>query len=98
MTKKRVRSHEMLLLPSRSMGGRRERAVPGPTRGGAAGVRGVGRWIGCGRRASGVGEAVGRLVRAMSAEELARVGDAVVDCDTGDELLAVAGNGAVKGT
>ena len=37
------------------------------------------------------------LVGSMSAEELARVGDAVVDCDTGDELLAVAGNGATEG-
>ena len=37
------------------------------------------------------------LVGAMAAEELARVGDAVVDCDTGDELLAVAGNGATEG-
>ena len=37
------------------------------------------------------------LVGAMGAEELARVGDAVVDCDTGDELLAVAGNGTMDG-
>ncbi len=31
-------------------------------------------------------------VRSMSAEQLARVGDAVVECDTADEFLAVAGN------
>ena len=37
------------------------------------------------------------LVGGMGVEELARVGDAVVDCDTGDELLAVAGNGATEG-
>ena len=37
------------------------------------------------------------MVGAMGAEELARVGDAVVDCDTGDELLAVAGNGTTEG-
>ena len=36
------------------------------------------------------------MVGAMGAEELTRVGDAVVDCDTGDELLAVAGNGATE--
>ena len=37
------------------------------------------------------------LVRAMGAEQLARVGDTVVDCDTGDELLAAASNGATEG-
>ena len=31
-------------------------------------------------------------VRSMSAEQLARVGDAVVECDTADEFLAVASN------
>lgn len=33
----------------------------------------------------------------MSAEQLVRVGDAVVECDTADELLAVADDGAAKG-
>ncbi len=33
------------------------------------------------------------LVEGMGAKELARVGDAVVDCDTGDELLETAENG-----
>ena len=33
----------------------------------------------------------------MSAEQLARVGDAVVECDTADEFLAVAGNGDAEG-
>ena len=37
------------------------------------------------------------LVRAMGAEQLARVGDAVVDSETGEELLAVAGSGATDG-
>ena len=37
------------------------------------------------------------LVRAMGAEQLARVGDAVVDSETGEELLAAAGNGATDG-
>ena len=36
------------------------------------------------------------LVEGMGAKELARVGDAVVDCDTGDELLETAENGAGK--
>ena len=36
------------------------------------------------------------LVEGMGAEELTRVGDAVVDCDTGDELLEAAGNGAAE--
>ena len=36
-------------------------------------------------------------VRSMSAEQLARVGDAVVECDTADEFLAVAGNGDAEG-
>ena len=40
-------------------------------------------------------EKLAGLVRAMGAEQLARVGDAVVDCDTGDELLAAASNGAI---
>lgn len=31
-------------------------------------------------------------VRSMGAEQLGLVGDAVVGCDTADELLAVAGN------
>ena len=33
------------------------------------------------------------MVRSMGAEQLAQVGDAVVDCDTADEFLAVAGRG-----
>ncbi len=36
-------------------------------------------------------------VRSMSAEQLARVGDAVVECDTADEFLAVAGNSDAEG-
>ena len=36
------------------------------------------------------------LVQGMDAKELGRVGDAVVDCNTGDELLEVAGNGVAK--
>ena len=36
-------------------------------------------------------------VRSMSAEQLARVGDAVVECDTADDFLAVAGNGDAEG-
>ena len=42
-------------------------------------------------------EKLAGLVRAMGGEQLARVGDAVVDCDTGDELLAAASNGATEG-
>ena len=49
------------------------------------------------RFGAGTAEQLAGLVRSMGAEELARVGDAVLDCDTGDELLAVAGNGAIKG-
>ena len=37
-------------------------------------------------------------VRSMSAEQLARVGDAVVECDTADDFLAVAGAGDAAGT
>ena len=33
------------------------------------------------------------MIRSMGAEQLARVGEAVVDCDTADEFLAVAGSG-----
>ena len=33
------------------------------------------------------------LVGSMGPEQLVRVGDAVVDCDTGDDLLAEAANG-----
>ena len=36
-------------------------------------------------------------VRSMSAEQLARVGDAVVECDTADDFLAVAGNSDAEG-
>ena len=43
------------------------------------------------------GKQLAGLVRSMGGEELARVGDAVLDCDTGDELLEVAGNGATEG-
>ena len=39
------------------------------------------------------GERLAELVESMGAEELARVGDLVVDCGTGDELLARASNG-----
>ena len=39
-------------------------------------------------------EKLAGLVRAMGAEQLAQVGDAVLDCNTGDELLAAASNGA----
>jgi len=35
-------------------------------------------------------------VRSMGAEQLVRMGDAVVECDTADELLAVAGDAAAK--
>ncbi len=42
-------------------------------------------------------EKLAGLVRAMGAEQLASVGDAVVDCDTGDELLEAASNGATEG-
>ena len=34
------------------------------------------------------------LVGAMGPEQVVQVGDALVDCDTGDELLAQAANGA----
>ena len=34
------------------------------------------------------------LVGSMDPEQLVRVGDAVADCDTGDDLLAEAANGA----
>ena len=34
-----------------------------------------------------------RMMRSMGAEQLARVGDAVVECDTAEEFLAVAGRG-----
>ena len=33
----------------------------------------------------------------MGPEQLVRVGDAVVDCNTGDDLLAEAANGASVG-
>ncbi len=36
-------------------------------------------------------------VRSMSAEQLARVGDAVVECDTAEDFLAVAGDGNAEG-
>ena len=39
------------------------------------------------------GERLAELVESMGAEELARVGDLVVDCGTGDELLSRASNG-----
>ena len=42
-------------------------------------------------------EQLAGLVRAMGAEQLARIGDAVVDSETGEELLAAAGNGTTKG-
>ena len=36
------------------------------------------------------------MMRSMGVEQLARVGDAVVDCDTADEFLAAAGSSDVK--
>ena len=39
------------------------------------------------------GERLAELVESMGAEELVRVGNLVVDCGTGDELLARASNG-----
>ena len=33
------------------------------------------------------------MMRSMGAEQLARVGDAVVDCDSADEFLAAASTG-----
>ena len=39
------------------------------------------------------GERLAELVESMGAEELGRVGNLVVDCGTGDELLARASNG-----
>ena len=36
------------------------------------------------------------MVRLMGAKQLARVGDAVVECDTADELLAAAGDRAAE--
>ena len=39
-------------------------------------------------------ERLAGLVGAMGPEQLVQVGDAVVDCETGDELLAEAANGA----
>ena len=36
------------------------------------------------------------MMRSMGVEQLARVGDAVVDCDTADEFLAAAGSRDVK--
>ena len=40
------------------------------------------------------GKRLAELVGSMGPEQLVRVGDAVVDCDTGDDLLAEAANGA----
>ena len=40
------------------------------------------------------GERLAELVGSMGPEQLVRVGDAVVDCETGDDLLAEAVNGA----
>ena len=40
------------------------------------------------------GKRLADLVGSMGPEQLVRVGDAVVDCDTGDALLAEAANGA----
>lgn len=39
-------------------------------------------------------KALAEMVRSMGPEQLDQVGDAVVDCETGDELLAQAANGA----
>ena len=43
------------------------------------------------------GKRLEELVGAMGPEQLVRVGDAVVDCNTGDDLLAEAANGASAG-
>ena len=37
-----------------------------------------------------------RMMRSMGVDQLARVGDAVVDCDTADEFLATASNSAAE--
>ncbi len=42
------------------------------------------------------GAKLAELVRPMGAEQLARVGDAVVECGDGDELLEVAANGTAE--
>ena len=43
------------------------------------------------------GRRLAELVEPMGAEELVRVGDAVVDCRTGDELLERVSNGTGAG-
>ncbi len=44
-----------------------------------------------------IGTRLAEMVRGMGGEELARVGDAVVKCNTADELLAAAAsNGATQ--
>ena len=52
------------------------------------------------RRRFGAGAArrLEERVRSMGAEQLVRVGDAVVECDTAEELLAVADNDAAEKT
>ena len=40
------------------------------------------------------GKRLEELVGSLDPEQLVRVGDAVVDCNTGDDLLAEAVNGA----
>ena len=40
------------------------------------------------------GKRLEELVGSLDPEQLVRVGDAVVDCNTGDDLLAEAANGA----
>ena len=52
------------------------------------------------RRRFGAGAArrLEERVRSMGAEQLVRVGDAVVECDTAEELLAVADNDATEKT
>lgn len=48
------------------------------------------------RFGSETGAKLAELVQPMGAEQLARVGDAVVECGDGDELLEVAANGTAK--
>ena len=43
------------------------------------------------------GQRLEELVGSMGPEQLVRVGDAVVDCNTGDDLLAEAANGLPQG-
>ena len=84
-----VESHERRGLERGMERGRTDGIEQGRTESRAMLVRLAGRRFG-----EETAEKLAGLVRAMGAEQLARVGDAVVDCDTGNELLAAAGNGA----